>query len=435
MPTNEWLGRALDIYDVWTFTVANTWAASDTATVTINTKSLTLTVGGSTTTEIATNIATMVNGGTLTSGYSVNAYGNVVGEFVGITATVSGSTVTLTGDTAGRPFTPTVSESTAGSGTLSSLTNATAATSKNHWDNVNNWSLGIVPISGHDLVIPKGDVSILYGISTSIQPASFFLSRQYSGYIGLPEYNTDNPQYPFKEYLTTHLTFGNNSVTCEYNLGQGDGLGSKRVKLDFGAGRSTVNVFFSGTRLEQGVPAFLFKGTHSQNVCNVIRGDVGWGYFSETASLLTARSGYSTDRLNDSYLAIGKNVTLTNILQTGGEVHSLAATTTWTQEGGAAFAEEGAHAAITARGGRFYYNSDGDITSLTVLAALFSMEQDVRTTVCANEAQLYRGAELADPHCRLTGSGGGAFGFQTVQCSLADVRVNLGVNKSYTSAT
>ena len=57
MATKYWTASAVQQYDRWDGTVAGTWAAGDTATITINGKSLVVTIGSLVTTaQVATTI-------------------------------------------------------------------------------------------------------------------------------------------------------------------------------------------------------------------------------------------------------------------------------------------------------------------------------------------------------------------------------------------
>ena len=63
MATVTWIGAANDVAQIDTITVADTWAAADTVTVTINNQDLVLTAGSTmdSTAEIAAGIAEMIN--------------------------------------------------------------------------------------------------------------------------------------------------------------------------------------------------------------------------------------------------------------------------------------------------------------------------------------------------------------------------------------
>lgn len=149
MATKRWLGKAQAKAQVTTITVGGTWSTSDTPTFTINDKDIVVTVGTDTTTaNIATAMKEAFNGDTQTGtgDHTFSETGDNIPEFDEITATVSGSVVTLTGDTKGKPFSITATDNSA-SGTFTPST-TTAATGPNHWDDAENWSGGSLPTSG-----------------------------------------------------------------------------------------------------------------------------------------------------------------------------------------------------------------------------------------------------------------------------------------------
>ena len=152
MATRRWLGLAAPTTQIETITVANTWATNDTGTVTVNGQDLILTIGAvATTTGIATALAAAINAANRTDSLvgteSRNRGGQEIPEFTDFTAEASGSTVVLTGNYPGKPFTVSVSESTAGTGTLATTTTV-AATGPNHFDNADNWSGATLPAIG-----------------------------------------------------------------------------------------------------------------------------------------------------------------------------------------------------------------------------------------------------------------------------------------------
>lgn len=115
MATVRWTGAAQDVRQVSTITVSGTWATGDTATLTINNKSLTVTVGSSTsTTNIADILARAVNAANATENLlgneSRNFGGRELPEFTEVVATSSGAVLTLSSATPGVPFTITRSE-------------------------------------------------------------------------------------------------------------------------------------------------------------------------------------------------------------------------------------------------------------------------------------------------------------------------------------
>ena len=188
MATTYWTGNAHSVKRIDTVTVANTWAAADTVTLTINGKDLVITCGSTTTTTatVATAIkeawmsSTRLDGSSASSNATSNFGGQEFGEFREVTASVSGSVVTLIGNEAGKPFTLTVTESTAGSGTATQAT-STAATGKHHWDNGDNWSGGSAPANDDTVVFKDSNVSCLYGLPNGSKEV---MIQQWMSYTG-----------------------------------------------------------------------------------------------------------------------------------------------------------------------------------------------------------------------------------------------------------
>jgi len=116
-----------------TVTIANTWAQNDTIQLVIGSSTVTVTIGTLTTTaQVATTLQQAWENLTLTDGsasVSPAEGGQLNIETSQITATVSGSVVTLTSGIAGQSFTLVVTETTAGDGTAVEAV-ATAASSE-----------------------------------------------------------------------------------------------------------------------------------------------------------------------------------------------------------------------------------------------------------------------------------------------------------------
>lgn len=237
MATRRWLGGAAPVTQIETITVANTWATGDTGTVTVNGQDLTVTVGtDDATTDVAAALAAAINAANATDSLvndeSRNRGGQEIPEFTDFTAEASGSTVVLTGTYPGKPFTVSVGETTAGSGTLATTTTV-AATGPNHFDNADNWSGATLPADGDTIQFDDGAVDCLYGLThlrTNTKAVHFVRTTDYTGQIGLPTVNDDGG-YP--EYRTRFLQLY-------------DAAGAKDVTFVTGAGGGTGGV----TRLD-----------------------------------------------------------------------------------------------------------------------------------------------------------------------------------------
>jgi hypothetical protein len=203
-------------------------------------------------------------------------------EFTEITADDNGAEITLTADTAGVPFTVTAS-ATGGTGTIDPVTVTTAATSPNHADDPENWSGATLPVDGDNIYLANSNVSILYGLAAfvSVTPALIDVDASYTGFIGLPKRN--GAGYP--EYRAEYLQFDGATTV---RIGAGSGVGSRRIKLDFGAVAFSAAVLRSGVGADSGVPAVLIKGTHADNALEVSGGSVGVAFFGgETSTIKT----------------------------------------------------------------------------------------------------------------------------------------------------
>lgn len=431
MPTTRWIGAALPLAQIETITIANTWAANDTLTVTCNGRDIVLTIGTTaTTTQIATELAAAL-GSTSTSlgtGYSVTERGPNIAEFrefvSGETApTASGSTVILTGRTKGKPFTISVSEVTAGSGTVSTTTTR-AATGPNHFDNVDNWSGGSVPVDSDDIVFDSGNVDCLYQLSNSaITPTSITITQGYTGKIGLARQNVDDSAFPYNEYRSRYLALGTSAdgINTAVTIGGGDGTGSGRILLDSGSGQATVVILNSGTPELTGIPAIQWKGTHASNTLAISKGSLGVAYWAgETATVATLSVGYRTNQAGDVTAVMGSGTTLTTINQTGGALETNSALTTMNQRGGTWTHMSGAVTTANIDGGSCRYRATSTLTTAVVGVGELDFRQDPRSRTVTN-CDLNKGATLRDPGNTVTFTNG----IDLNRCTPSDVTLDL----------
>lgn len=357
MADNRWQPKALATAQVDTVTVANTWTAADTVTLTINGKALVVTIGSLVTTaQVATTIKQAWENESFTdttaSKTPANGGQDIV-EHSEITATVSGSVVTLTHDIRGRPFTLSVTESTAGDGTATEAT-ATPATGPNHVNNVLNWSAGTNPTTGEDVYIDDTDVSLLYALdSLNDTVATLTIGANFTGDIGLPKNNPSG----YLEYLPDYFDM---PATIVF-IGTDEGQGSGRIKLDNQAVPCTWNVEKTGSSSEFGLPAVILKGTDSGNVLDVNGGEVGvCVYGAETANIATAR-------IAAGKVTFGEGAVVGTLNVLGGEVDLRRNLTTLAQGGGSVTCWQSMTiGTATVTGGTLNYRSSGTITTLSI---------------------------------------------------------------------
>jgi trimeric autotransporter adhesin len=398
MATPRWKGKALPVAQVNTITVANTWAAADTVTLTMNGKAIVITIGATVTTAaVATAIKEAINGDTITGNATRSESGANIPEFAEVAATVLNSVVTVTGNTKGKPFTLTVTESTAGSGTATGAV-ATAASGPNHWNEAKNWDTGSVPVDGDTPYIDNSNVSILYGLDQSaVTLAALYVGQSFTGTIGLPEVNSDGTQY--LEYRDQYLAVG--ATILQIGLGVGEGSG--RIKINTGSVQTALSVWNGGQSLDTTLPAILWKGTHASNALVMRGGDVGIAvYGAEVATL-------ATWSVESGRLVLGAGVTLSGALQqNGGDVlvNSLIDGSLTVLDGNTVIDGTGAVDQLTIRGGNVIYNTSGTLGGATVLSGpgVLDFSQDARATSVTNPIDMHgQQCRLADPNKRLGG--------------------------------
>lgn len=430
MATRTFYGHAIAVKQISTLTIGGTWATSDTVTLTVNGKTLVLTVGTDTTTaQIATAVQEMWEGDTQTGtgDHTYSGDKTLAGEFSRITATVASSVVTFTADDFGVPFTLATTKSST-SGTVTDAT-PTAATGPSFFSDADNWSGDTVPVDGDDIVFDTGDVDLKYDLNTGIQPASVTIKPSYTGNIGLSKTNADDATLPYDEYREDYLTFANDAGTTTTTIDI-EATGSGRIKIDVAdCATVTWNIRGSGSRAESTVPSILCAGTHSGQVFNVLKGDVGVAFFEgESGHIATLRVGYLDSETGDVLLEIGGGCDLTDAaIEIEGGTTTIDSTTssgTITQSAGVLTILSGAHAAIDVDKGTLYYRSEGTITSLDIgNGGVVDFRRDSRArTVSACE--VHGVVSIYDPFKTVTWSAGIDFN----HCSPTDSTLDFGAN-------
>ncbi len=410
MASNRWLGRAQAIAQVDTVTMAGAgdWVTGDTITLTINQKSLVVTVGASVTdAQVATTVKEAWEDETFTdttASKTPAAGGQDIAEHAEITATVSGAVVTLTRDAPGEPFVMVVTESVSGDETATEAT-ATVATGPNFYDNVDNWSLGAIPVvaadeTGDDVFFDDSAVSVLHGLDqshASNHVPSITVGRNYTGEFGLPKQNAGG----YVEYRGDYLQLSATTVT----IGRGDGSGSSQLKLDTGVQQTAITVESTGSP-PFGLEAFLWKGTHASNTLEVHDGTVGVAAFGgEVATILTLLNTAGEVRVGSG---TGTITTVTN--QSGNiEIHSTVVTMN-NASGTILFGGSGTITTLNLEGGTLNYQSSGLLATANVGGALrgatldFSGDNSGRTI---NNCNLLLNGRIVDPLQTVTYGGTG----------------------------
>ncbi len=229
-----------------------------------------------------------------------------------MTAATPGASVTLVDDGTITPAGPLpVGNTTAYSPTTSN--------GPEDFNTAGNWSGQTVPVTGDTLDFTGYTGDLLYNLGQSAIVANNLRApASFTGKVGLPLLNTDNPQLPFPEYLPTYLAL---SFTGGFGafIGQGDGNGCQRFKLDAGAEICNLNVYKTGSAIDTDLPCVLFKGTNASNTAIVSGGSVGIAVLpAEVATLLTLTIGTQGQTGTDATVTCGQFVTLGTVTMYGG---------------------------------------------------------------------------------------------------------------------
>lgn len=301
MTQKSFVNNAAATKEQYAITMTGTFATGDTITITVNAKTLVVTIGSLVTlTQVATTVKEAWQSSTFTdttASVLPQGGGTSVGEMSTMTATSSAGVVTILGDTAGVSHVITSVSDTAAAGTAT-LTHPVTATGPKFADNVLNWLDGSLPVDGDDIII-NGPFQMCYGFAafSGIQPASITIGERCGAttQIGLPFVNSAG----YNEYRTPEWSIG----PVVLNVRGAAGL----VKINCGSDVCTANIYGSGTSLESGFSPIQVRGTHASNVVNAYGGNTSVAARGETATVLTAR------QTGAGRLLLGNAVTFTNL--------------------------------------------------------------------------------------------------------------------------
>lgn len=412
MATKTWIGNAHATRQITTITVAGTWLDTETATLTINTKDLVLTlVGNEATTAVATALKEMWMAsrrldGTGSTDATSNAGGQEFGEFSEVTATVSGSVVTLTANHPGVPFTVSVAESSAG-GTLTPAT-PQAATGPWHWDNADNWDTGTVPANDDIVVFRDSNVSCLYGLPNASLEVTIQQHMTYTGEIGLHRINRTDPSKPYNEYRQRYVRLddagGGSDIAHRFGIGQA-GIGSRLINVRHATVKCSPVVYNTAQ------PDPNRPGTYALNICcsnntstlSILNGFVDFGtQDSTTAAFVTVRQTAGTSRGFNAMHTTGARVTCSGgrmVIGGTGAISIIEAKT-----GGSIRVEDqtGAVSSLDIYDkSTIEYTSTATITTLYVYGGgTFDARSTLGDFTVGGSVQIYAGATYLDPQQR-----------------------------------
>jgi hypothetical protein len=264
-----------------------------------------------------------------------------------------------------------------------------------------NWTGGTLPGGGSNVLIDNSDSDIVYSLNRSGDGtlASLTFGGTFTGTVGMPSVpsNLQGFGYWNPPYLVIHCT--------TVNIGGGGGSGSGRIKLDLINGYSaTVNVFSTGSGLEEGIEAVLIRSSTvgDTHVVNVISGSVG------IAVLTGDVAGVATLRVSgDAKVRVGVGAAVGTLNQEAGSVTLLCGATTINKiDGTLTVFGTGAATNLTENGGRTVWNSSGNITNLIVGdGGVVDFSGDIRPLTVTN-CTIEAGGSIIDPFRRVAFSNG-----------------------------
>lgn len=413
----SWRGDAVAVAQIDTITVGGTFLTTDTVILTVGNKSLTVVVGSTSLATIAANIATAWN--------SLSA--SAAPEFAEITAAAtSGGAFTLTADVAGKPFTETTAIGVSASGTISSPTATVASQGPNDVSTVANYNdlttpaypATSLPASGDTLTFENNSNSALYGLTalSAVTLAALHVNQSFTGQIGLPQVNAGG----YVEYRPRYMQLDGGT----WDVGLGNGSGSGKIQLDFGASANHLGtVFNSGSSTEKNIPAILILGSYSANVLSVFKGSVGVAVFAgEAAALTTLNMAYVNSVPGDAIVQCGAGAIVTTVNQAGGQLSLAYNVAAITQYAGTVTVTGATAISGTATiGGTLVDQSSGNIGTVTLLPkGVYDRSQSLKTKTITN-LNMNAGAVYNDPYGVVT-----VINRMTpVGCSLSQLTINL----------
>lgn len=408
MSTLKFNGNASSAAQVTAWLFGGTWESNDIVNVTINGKTVSTVTGSATITTIIDTVVTALNASTIT-------------EFAEITWSRSSNSLVGTADTAGLPFTATVSTTETGGGaadsqtidgtTSSTGTNSTANGSANDISITTSWSTAALPVNSDTLVFEGISTDALYGLNqSSVTGVTVKVDASYSGKIGLPYRNANG----YAEYRTAYLRYG---ISTLIYAGTGG-----RAKFDCGSTSATITINNSGASAETGLETVLLKGS-SIATLNVNKGSVAVAPFAdETSAVTTANIAYVTNPSSDAKVRFGSGCTLTTLNMLGGQVQTNQAITTVVASAGTHIHKTGNITTYKNEGATLVDNAAHTITTYIGTDGSVLDASQATGAITITNCTLYKGAKIIDPFRRITFTNAIVLQY----CGLKDVDLDFG---------
>jgi hypothetical protein len=417
--TIRFTGGSAERAQIDTMTVGGTVEVGDIFKVTIANKTASVVATSTVLADVAEEIATALQA------LDSSAYP----EFAEITFQSNGATVTAEANTAGKPFTLSVSTTETGGGAADAQTFTSTTTTSNLSRNsaglAANYSGNALPVTGDTLVFDIDSPDCLYDLEalSAITLAELRILSE-SVQIGLADVTSGN--YP--EYRPKFLKLGATAVLVE--------TGANLVNLDLGAVDTTVLVKRTGNSSQPHRKSLCIKGGTASSVIDILRGSVGLGMLAgETTNFPVLRIGFIDNVDGDADVYCGPDCSLTTVTKNGGQLVTNKAVTTGTNRAGVWTIQAGAVSTLITEGtGNTVYNSTGTLTTPTVSQkGILDFGKDPRPKTITNPCEVYGpDASVLDPSNVV--NVGGSFVFDLNQdAGLANIKI--GSNRRVTIGT
>jgi hypothetical protein len=435
--TRTYDAEASAVPQIDSITVANTWAAGDTGSVTIGNATITFTCGADTTTtaQVASVIRNMINAtsidNNLVGAETRTAAGQLVGEFRDVEAVIdpaNTSKVLVRSRVAGVPFfavggsTLTVAESTAGSGTLTAAS-VQAATGPWHWNNAKNWSDNTAPVNDDTAVFQATANGPKYGLPNGSLEVTLNVYQDFTGDIGLPFKNALGYSEYRQRYVRLDDAGSGTNIQHRFGLESTRGAGSPRIHVKHTAVACTTYVYATGTPASGEYALNLCCG-HASSVLSVLKGSVNASsQDGQTAAYAVLNVGHSGNPASDTNVTALANIS--GALEVSGGtvlVGSSNAMAAYVQRGGTVRFQNqtGTITAFTGTGGTTQWASTATITAMELDGGTFDASYDTNSSFTITAADVYAGSTFKDPYSNASSSD-----FQ-LRCEPGEVKLELG---------
>jgi len=378
--TNRWVGEAVAVAQVDTWTIAETVEIGDLFILTV--------VGWDGSTEVISHSATSTTKATVATELAAQWNASTHPECAKITAAGVGDTVTLTADTAGVAFTVTGATTEANGDESDSQTfevvKTTANVGPSDWSSAANWSNGTMPVDTDNKVYVEGAFTILYGLAQSaVELDELWIS---GAQIGTNPASGWAPVYLDIECPIVHIghKHGPSALTQQ-----------APINLDTGTVASAITVHNTGTN--GSAPAVRLLCACATTTVEVRKGTVGIANDAgEQAILNKLTLLYDTNRTTDAKVYVGAEVTFDTgvINQEGGELRLRSTCATVTiEEGAMTIDAAAAMTTLTINGGTVTHNSSGTLATVAINGGTLDMTKSGIAQTLTN-CQLNTGGTL-----------------------------------------